>query len=196
MPDKRALLTRLLGRLRIEEQREQFSRLEEFLSRALLPEDLQQVKKSRFSFEAAGLVAPENIATEIGQIVDRLARRKRKRGIGWRCAKCRCAAPSCTAPTRRGPAARRSKAASARFLAWMGGGSGLIFSESKSWWRSMCKGSPNQRCSSSCGPVFGSSASISRSRPMPRPDITSTPAAFGSIRVCSPRMRRPAFSQV
>ena len=62
MPDKRALLTRLLGRLRIEEQREQFSRLEEFLSAHLLPEDLQQVKKSRFSFEAAGLVAPENIA--------------------------------------------------------------------------------------------------------------------------------------
>lgn len=73
MPDKRALLTRLLGGLRIEEQPEQFSRLEEFLSRALLPEDLEQVKKSRFSFEAAGLVAPENIATEIGQIVDRLA---------------------------------------------------------------------------------------------------------------------------
>src|SRR4029079_12828646 len=73
MPDKRALLTRLLGGLRIEEQPEQFSRLEEFLSRALLPEDMEQVKKSRFSFEAAGLVAPENIATEIGQIVDRLA---------------------------------------------------------------------------------------------------------------------------
>jgi len=73
MPDKRALLTRLLSPLRIEEQREQFSRLEEFLSRSLLPDDLQQVKKSQFSFEAAELVAPENIATEIEQIVDRLA---------------------------------------------------------------------------------------------------------------------------
>src|SRR5260370_37230844 len=65
MPDKHAVLTRLLGRLRIQEQREQFSRLEEFLSSALLPDDLQQVKKSRFSFEAAEMVAPENIAAEL-----------------------------------------------------------------------------------------------------------------------------------
>jgi hypothetical protein len=74
MPDRNALLTRLLGGLRIEEQREQFSRLEEFLSRAVLPRDLQQVKKSRFSFEAAELVAPENMPAELGQIVNRLAR--------------------------------------------------------------------------------------------------------------------------
>jgi hypothetical protein len=74
MPDRNALLTRLLGSLRIEEQREQFSRLEEFLSRAVLPRDLQQVKKSRFSFEAAELVAPENMPAELGQIVNRLAR--------------------------------------------------------------------------------------------------------------------------
>lgn len=74
MPDKRALLTRLLGRLRTEEQREQFSQLEELLSRALLPDDLQQVKKTRFSFEAADLVAPENIPAELGQMVSRLAR--------------------------------------------------------------------------------------------------------------------------
>jgi hypothetical protein len=80
MPDKHAVLTRLLGRLRIQEQREQFSRLEEFLSSALLPDDLQQVKKSRFSFEAAEMVAPENIAAELGQIVDRLARAEAEPG--------------------------------------------------------------------------------------------------------------------
>ena len=74
MPEREAVLTQLLGRLRIEERHEQFSRFEEFLLRARLPEDLKQVKKSRFSFEAAELVAPENMPAGLRQIVDRLAR--------------------------------------------------------------------------------------------------------------------------
>ena len=72
MPERDALLTRLLGRLRIEEQGEQFGPLEQFLSRALLPEDVQQVKKSQFSFEAAELVARENMPAELGQMINRL----------------------------------------------------------------------------------------------------------------------------
>ena len=72
MPEREALLTRLLSRLRLEE-REQLTQLEELLSRALLPDDPQQVKKSRFSFEAAELVPPENMPAELGQIINRLA---------------------------------------------------------------------------------------------------------------------------
>src|SRR5689334_2759865 len=72
MPERDALLTRLLGLLRIDEQREQLARLEEFLSRAFLPEDVQQIKTSRFSFEAAELVGPENVPPELGQMIERL----------------------------------------------------------------------------------------------------------------------------
>ena len=46
MPDKRALLTRLLGRLRIEEQREQFSRLEEFLSAHCFPKTCSKSRRA------------------------------------------------------------------------------------------------------------------------------------------------------
>src|SRR4051812_30714419 len=75
MPDNHGLLTRLLGRLRIEEpSRSEFGRLEDFLSQTLFPDDLQQLKKSRFSFESAELVAPENVSAEVGRVLDRLAR--------------------------------------------------------------------------------------------------------------------------
>ena len=75
MPDKHGLLSRLLGHLRIDERRrEEFARLENFLSRALFPEDLRQLKGSRFSFEAADLFAPENIAAELRPIIERVAR--------------------------------------------------------------------------------------------------------------------------
>src|SRR4029453_5050730 len=180
MPDRHALLTRLICRLRTEDQREQFGRLGDFLSRALVPEDLQQVKKSRFSFEAAELVAPENIPAEAGEIINRLARAEAEanyrfavREVPLRSTQIYGSNPLWAR------AELRWRQLSAPLLVWMGGGSGLIFSASKSWWPCMCKGSRNQRCSSNCGPVFVSSASISRSRPTPRPVITSMPAASG-----------------
>jgi hypothetical protein len=74
MPDRHASLTRLLGPLQIADQREQFSRLESLLARTHFPEDFQQIKKSRFSFESADLFAPENVRAELRPAVDRLAR--------------------------------------------------------------------------------------------------------------------------
>jgi hypothetical protein len=75
MPEKHSLLARLLGGLQIgDPSLSEFARFEDFLSRTRFPDDLRQLKKSRFSFEGAQLVAPENISAELGQLLDRLAR--------------------------------------------------------------------------------------------------------------------------
>ena len=74
MADKHALLTRLLGSLRSTERRNELDRFEDLLARSQFPEDLQQLKKSQFSFEAADLLAPESVAAELSPIIERLAR--------------------------------------------------------------------------------------------------------------------------
>lgn len=73
MPNKQQLLSRLIGHLTVDEQREEFGQLQDFLSRALLPEDAQQLKLSNFSFEAADVFSPKNIAADRGAAIERVA---------------------------------------------------------------------------------------------------------------------------
>jgi hypothetical protein len=74
MPNKEHLWASLIGHLRIDERREEFSQLRDLLSRALVPEDAQQLKASNFSFEGSDLFARENIAAERGATLEQLAR--------------------------------------------------------------------------------------------------------------------------
>lgn len=71
MNNKHAALRRLLNPLQVTVRRGEFDKLQSFLTRARLPEDLEALKKSRFSFEAADLLAPESIATDLSPLVER-----------------------------------------------------------------------------------------------------------------------------
>ena len=73
MPNKQQLWSRLIGHLRVNEQPEEFDQLQGFLARVLLPDDAQQLKASNFSFEAADIFLPENIAAERGAVIERVA---------------------------------------------------------------------------------------------------------------------------
>ncbi len=79
MPNERRLLSRLIGHLSVVEQGEEFGQLQEFLARALLPEDAQQLKASDFSFEGADVFSPDNIAAGRGTEIERLAQSEGER---------------------------------------------------------------------------------------------------------------------
>ena len=182
MPDKRALLTRLLGRLRTEEQREQFSQLEEFLSRALLPDDLQQVKKSRFSFEEADLSRRKTCPQSLGRWSVGSLARKRKRTTAWLSVKCRCAARSCSARIRFGRVGPRRRQASDRLLVWMGGASGLFFPDRKAGRALRARDRGTGTALQTANRFSFHRHRSSRSRPKWLPVITSTPEVLsGSI---------------
>lgn len=54
----------------------EYQKLHHLLSRALLPQDLQQLKGSQFSFESADLFAPENLQPERADYMQAIAARK------------------------------------------------------------------------------------------------------------------------
>lgn len=74
----RTLLGSLAGHLvtNSPQQEKEYERLHQFLSRSLLPQDIQQLKGSNFSFENADLFAVENIPPAHSEFLQSLAESK------------------------------------------------------------------------------------------------------------------------
>src|SRR5690242_12342783 len=72
---RHAVLTSLTGHLSAqnEQQTAQLQQLDEALARALISDDLKQLKASQFNFEAADLFAPERVSADRSAALQALA---------------------------------------------------------------------------------------------------------------------------
>ena len=195
MPDKNALLARLLGGLRIEEQREQFSRLEEFLSRIASRRPAAS-QEEPVLLRGSGAGRAGKHPAEIGQIVDRLAKTEAEPGyrVAVREVPLRSTQVHGSNPLWASGAV--PEASFGPFISLDGRRFWFDFFRIEKLVALYVQGVAEPALLFKLRTRFRFIGIDFPSRPMPRPAITSTPAAFGSIRVCSPRMRRPVFSQV